>query len=234
MNESQTSTSVTGCNSISNHSSLGGAKLQPFMADQQEDCFEHCFDGRISKIQQREDEDEHTLLSCSESSQESQVSTSTYTCTSATHQASRYSQESVKDGDIQTQTDFKSSLSMMECSMQTINIITRESSTQWNPGDLPSLRDPVAEMPPAHSNQLSSEAATQTEVSISSGFCGVHAVDGNMKNNVVFVNNKDVPDAASTKDVEKMKEEIICLKRELGVTQSTLIWQSLMTRLHQL
>ena len=205
------------------------------MADQQEDCFEHCLDERVSKTQQREVEDERPLLSCSESSQESQVSSSTYTCTSATNQANSYSQESVKDCDTQTQTDFKSLLSMTECAMQTVNTITRESSTQWSPGDLPSLRDRFAistEMPPAHSNQLSSEVA-QTEVSISSGFCGMHGIDGDTKNNVVLV-DKHVQYTTSTKDVEKMKEEIGRLKRQLGVTQSTLIWQSLMTRLHQL
>lgn len=235
VNESQNSTSMTGHNSITNHSSLGDAKCQPFMADQQEDCFEHCLDERVNNTQQREVEDDRPLLSCSQSSQ---VSTNTYTCTSATNQGNSYSQESVvKDCDIiQTQTNFKSSLSMTECAVQTINTITRESSAQWSPGDVPSLRNTVAtstEMPSARNNQLSSEVATQTDASISSGFCETHDVDGDRKNNVVLV-DKDVQETKSTRDVEKMKEEIGRLKRQLGVTQSTLIWQSLMTRLHQL
>lgn len=236
--ESQNSTSITECNSILNHSSTNDAKLRPFVTNHQEDCIEHCLNERVSHTQQREVHDERPLPSCSESSQESQVSSSTYTCTSATNQGNNYSQESAKDCDTQTQTDIKLPLSTTECAVQTMNTITREISTQWSPVNLPSQPDTVAtstEMPPACSNHVSSEIATQTQSS--SGLYGAQccAIDDDRKNNVhVMSVDKHVWGATSTKDVEKMKEEIECLKRQLGVAQSTLVWQSLMTRLHQL
>ena len=227
-NNSYNSVSVSGCTSGLNHSFLNNTTCQlSAVVDQQE----HCLDER-SVASHKATKDEHLSPSFPESSQ---VSGST--CTSVAS-LDNDSQKSEKIKNVESYTtagcDSESLVSKKECAVQTTKTSTRDSSAQWSP--VASVRDigTSTEVPPTVlccTNQLLSEVATQTDAPTEFTLDAPNNSCGRGAQHVVDTGVKDTTSAAT---VDKLRQEIATLERELSVAQSTLVWQSLMIRLHQL
>ena len=151
------------------------------------------------------------------------------------------SHKDVKDAnDSQAQFNFRSSTNMIECAVQTMETLTKDVSTQSSP--MAAVQDPMSSAmlsATQHNNQESSQTLMEASISIS------HASEMQTRScksqpakthddKVTLIDESIQDIKARDYNVEELKKEVAKLERELGMAQSTLVWQSLMIRLYQL
>lgn len=140
---------------------------------------------------------------------------------------------------LQVQASFKSSsLSVADTTSQTVAISTVDHSTQWSPVNAEiqtcssEMLAPTTLQPGKRS---SSEASTQTVATASPTFACELSRQKPVTRQLDKVDKSvQISRDSETDSTDKLKKEVERMERELGMAQSTVVWQSLMMQLHQL
>ena len=152
--------------------------------------------------------------------------------------------EIMDHSDLKTNSDFTESLAIAaDTAAQTVETFTKNCSTQWSPGLVSTVLVkslPCAtEIAPSSSplllcnKALALDACTQTLAPFDNNLTLAETVirDHSEKETLV---DRGVQTTRHMSHIYELKKEVERLERELGVARSTLVWQSLMMRLHQL
>ena len=149
--------------------------------------------------------------------------------------------EIMDHSDLKTNSDFTESLAIAaDTAAQTVETFTKNCSTQWSPGLVSTVL--VKSIPCATeiasplllcNKALASDACTQTLAPFDNNLTLAEKVIHDRSEKETLV-DRGIQTTRHTSYTYELKKEVERLERELGVAQSTLVWQSLMMRLHQL